>query len=237
MFHDKIVPQTLKEFLISPSRESLKELLLNNTGESDYVDFKSSWVEWTKLAKHILAISNSGGGCLILGVRQEDDGSLTLRGLTDEDFYDKADVDNKLQHLLPSYLTYRTEDYLFQSEVDPLLHSKRFQALIIEYDPRYVPFTSVVTKGELRDGAIYVRQGTKTIEAGNEHLVEIIMKKVHLNGYERSMKSLEEHLSDLRTLLKEFHSSADVRYRQYVEEWIMRKKQRIEKVLGLDTFP
>lgn len=95
----------------------------------------------------------------------------------------------------------------------------------------------MVTKGELRDGAIYVRQGTKTIEAGNEHLVEIIMKKVHLNGYERSMKSLEEHLSDLRTLLKEFHSSADVRYRQYVEEWIMRKKQRIEKVLGLDTFP
>lgn len=152
MFHDKIVPQTLKEFLITPSRESLKELLLNNTGESDYVDFKSSWVEWTKLAKHILAISNSGGGCLILGVRQEDDGSLTLRGLTDEDFYDKADVDNKLQHLLPSYLTYRTEDYLFQSEVDPLLHSKRFQALIIEYDPGMSPLLRWSQKGNSGTG-------------------------------------------------------------------------------------
>ncbi|NQD65922.1 ATP-binding protein [Bacillus haikouensis] len=235
MFYEKIVPLRLRDFLKNPSHESLKELLLHNTGETDYVDFKSDWIEVSKLAKHVLAISNSGGGCIIIGVMQYDDGSIELKGLTDDEFLDKADVDNKLQHLLPKYLRYRTEDFIFTGNIHPLLNMKRFQVLIIDYDPRYVPYTSVVTRGELRYGAIYVRQGTKTIEATNERLVEVILRKVQSGGSDSDERSLQEHLEHLKILQYEYDHTDDDKYKQYLYQLIVRKMQRIESYLDLDA--
>jgi predicted HTH transcriptional regulator len=235
LFYEKIVPLRLRDFLKNPSHESLKELLLHNTGETDYVDFKSDWIEVSKLAKHVLAISNSGGGCIIIGVMQYDDGSIELKGLTDDEFLDKADVDNKLQHLLPKYLRYRTEDFIFTGNIHPLLNMKRFQVLIIDYDPRYVPYTSVVTRGELRYGAIYVRQGTKTIEATNERLVEVILRKVQSGGSDSDERSLQEHLEHLKILQYEYDHTDDDKYKQYLYQLIVRKMQRIESYLDLDA--
>jgi predicted HTH transcriptional regulator len=234
LFYEKIVPLKLRDFLKNPSHESLKELLLHNTGETDYVDFKSDWIEISKLAKHVLAISNSGGGCIIIGVMQYDDGSIELKGLTDDEFLDKADVDNKLQHLLPKYLRYRTEDFIFTGDIHPLLNMKRFQVLVIDYDPRYVPYTSVVTRGELRYGAIYVRQGTKTIEATNERLVEVILRKVQSGGSDSDERSLQEHLEHLKILQYEYDHTDDDKYKQYLHQLVVRKMKRIESYLDLD---
>jgi predicted HTH transcriptional regulator len=235
LFYEKIVPIKLRDFLKNPSHETLKDLLLLNTGETDYVDFKSDWIEVSKLAKHVLAISNSGGGCIIIGVMQYDDGSLELKGLSEEEFLDKADVDNKLQHLLPKYLRYRTEDFIFTGNIHPFLNMKRFQVLIIDYDPRYVPYTSIVTRGELRYGAIYVRQGTKTIEATNDKLVEVILRKVQSGGSDSEERSLQEHLEHLKILQYEYDQSEDEKYKNYLNQLIGRKMKRIENFLDLDS--
>lgn len=235
MFYENIVPLKLRDFLKNPSHETLKELLLHNTGETDYVDFKSDWIEVSKLAKHVLAISNSGGGCIIIGVMQNDDGTVELKGLSDEEFLDKADVDNKLQHLLPKYLRYRTEDFIFTKNIHPLLSMKTFQVLIIDYDPRYVPYTSIVTRGELRYGAIYVRQGTKTIEATNEKLVDVILRKVQSGGSDSDERTLQEHLEHLKILQYEYDHSDDDKYKKYLYQLILRKMKRIENYLDLDT--
>ncbi|WLR51216.1 hypothetical protein LC040_18965 [Bacillus tianshenii] len=40
-------------------------------GETDFLDFKMKWIDLTKLAKHTLAIANSGGGCILMGGRPE----------------------------------------------------------------------------------------------------------------------------------------------------------------------
>ncbi|MCA1054514.1 ATP-binding protein [Rossellomorea aquimaris] len=234
MFYENIVPMRLRDFLKNPSHESLKDLLLHNTGETDYVDFKSDWIEFSKLAKHVLAISNSGGGCIIIGVMQYDDGSVELKGLSDEAFLDKADVDNKLQHLLPKYLRYRTEDFIFTKDIHPLLNTKRFQVLIIDYDPRYVPYTSIVNRGELRYGAIYVRQGTKTIEANNEKLVDVILRKVQSGGSDSDERTLQEHLEHLKILQHEYDHTKDDKYKKYLYHLILRKMNRIEYYLDLD---
>jgi predicted HTH transcriptional regulator len=235
LFYENIVPLKLRDFLKNPSHETLKELLLHNTGETDYVDFKSDWIEVSKLAKHVLAISNSGGGCIIIGVMQNDDGTVDLKGLSDEEFLDKADVDNKLQHLLPKYLRYRTEDFIFTENIHPLLSMKTFQVLIIDYDPRYVPYTSIVTRGELRYGAIYVRQGTKTIEATNEKLVDVILRKVQSGGSDSDERTLQEHLEHLKILQYEYDHSEDDKYKKYLYQLILRKMKRIESYLDLDT--
>ncbi len=235
MFYEKIQPKILAGFLKDPVHANLKELLLRNTGETDFLDFKSKWIDLSKLAKHILAIANSGGGCIIVGVSQKEDGSSSLDGLSDEDFLDKADIDNKLEHYLPKWLSYRTEDFIFDHTADLPLKSKKFQALIIEYDTKYVPYTSIISRGELRYGAIYVRQGTKSLEANHEKLVEIIIRKVQAGGSDSTELSLQEHLHQLRQLYHEHNKQGNGEYENYLEELILRKQKRIEEILGLKT--
>lgn len=233
MFYEFINPSSLQHFLKSPSHETLKDLLLNNTGETDFLDFKSKWIEFTKMAKHILAIANSGGGCIVIGVSQNDEGTISLTGLSDEEFLDKADIDNKLEHLLPKYLRYRAEDFYFIREDHPALRGKMFQVLVIEYDPKYVPYTSVVTRNELRYGAIYTRQGTKTLEASNDKLVDIILRKVQSGGSDVNDFTLKDHLEQLRDLYEELEKHKEDEYGKFLSELIIRKRKRIEFFLDL----
>lgn len=232
MIYEYVYPKSLLHFIKNPSHETLKELLFNNTGETDFLDFKTKWTEFSKMAKHVLAIANSGGGCIIVGVSQNDEGAISLTGLNEDDFLDKADVDNKLANLLPKYLKYRTEDFHFADESFPLLN-KRFQVLIIEYDPKYVPYTSIVHRNELRYGAIYVRQGTKSIEATNDKLVEMILRKVQSGGSGVNEYTLKEHLNQLKELYEERTAHDGDEYRKFIAELIERKKDRIRQLLDI----
>ncbi|MFP7300545.1 helix-turn-helix domain-containing protein [Neobacillus niacini] len=232
MIYEYVYPKSLLHFIKNPSHESLKDLLLHNTGETDFLDFKTKWTEFSKMAKHVLAIANSGGGCIIVGVSQNDEGSILLTGLTEDDFLDKADIDNKLANLLPKYLKYRTEDFYFGGG-EQTLSKKRFQVLIIEYDPKYVPYTSVVQRNELRYGAIYVRQGTKSLEATNDKLVEIILRKVQSGGSGVNEYTLKEHLDHLKELYDELALQKNNDYSQFIAEVIDRKKDRIRQLLDI----
>ncbi|WP_019241839.1 MULTISPECIES: AlbA family DNA-binding domain-containing protein [Bacillus] len=234
MKYANVVPATLRQFMLDPTIDHLKNILLQNTGETDFLDFKSKWIDMTKLAKHVLAISNSGGGCIIVGVSQQDDGTPVLDGLKPEDILDKADVDNKLEHLLPKYIKYRTEDFTFSQRTHDLLKGKTFQVLIIEYDPKYVPYTSVINQGELKYGAIYIRQGTKSIEASNEKLVEIILRKVQAGGSSVEEFNLRDHLQQLNILIDELHSDHNEEYIQFLQELIEEKKNCIRKYLQIN---
>ncbi|WCN38634.1 RNA-binding domain-containing protein [Aneurinibacillus uraniidurans] len=233
MFYEDIQPQKLKDFLLDPTHDTLCDLLLHNTGETDFLDFKAKWIDLTKLAKHILAIANSGGGSIIVGVGQQADGSSSLDGLSNQDFLDKADVDNKLGNYLPSWVKYRTEDFIFDGQASAPFTDKKFQVLIIEYDPKYVPYTSIISRGELRYGAIYIRQGTKSIEASNEKLLEIILRKVKAGDAYSTDLTLIEHLTQLKHLYAERNRQADDDYERFIERVIERKQRRIEQVLDV----
>lgn len=233
MFYENINPLSVQHFLEKPSYKSFKDVLLGNTGETDFLDFKAKWIDFTKMAKHILAIANSGGGIIVVGVSQNDEGTISITGLDEKDFLDKADVDNKLENILPKYLKYRVEDFYFVRESNPLLKGKMFQVIIIDYDPKYVPYTSIVTRNELRYGAIYIRQGTKSIEATNEKLVEMILRKVQSGGSDVNDFTLKDHLQQLHDLYDEYAKYKDEEYGQYLVDLINRKKSRIEHFLDL----
>lgn len=235
MFFSNIYPSSLKQFMIDPTIDHLKNVLLKNTGETDFLDFKTKWIDFTKLAKHILAISNSGGGCIIVGVGQLNDGTPILEGLDSSELLDKADIDNKLEHLLPKYLKFRTEDFVFPSRSHEKLQGKAFQVLIIEYDPKYVPYTSIVNQGELKYGAIYIRQGTKSIEANNEKLVEIILRKVQSGGSGVQDFNLRDHLQHLKVLYEEVKTQTDEDYSLFLNELIEEKQNTIRKYLHIHT--
>jgi predicted HTH transcriptional regulator len=233
MFYEHIQPRLLLHFLQEPTHDSFRELLLYNTGETDFLDFKKTWIDLTKLAKHILAIANSGGGGIVIGVSQKEDGTVSLDGLSDKEFLDKADVDNKLDNYLPNWLKYRTEDFIFEEKEGDALSGKKFQVLIIEYDPKYVPYTSIISRGELRYGAIYVRQGTKSIEASHEKVVEIVLRKVQSSAAYSTELSLQEHLFQLKQLYNELNKQSEDEYQTFIQNLILLKKKRIAEILDV----
>jgi predicted HTH transcriptional regulator len=235
MFYENVVPFVLQSFLKNPSHENLKEVLLHNSGETDFLDFKMKWSDFSKLAKHILAIANSGGGSIIVGVTQNEDGAASLIGVKDEHYIDKADIDNKLQHLLPKYLKYRVEDFYFSTSENAALNGKLFQVLLIEYDPKYVPYTSISNRNELRYGAIYIRQGTKSLEATNEKLVEMIVRKVQTGVSDSNELSLKEHLNQLKSLYEASDELAHLDYQDFIKHLILNKKKRIQQYLDLSS--
>ena len=56
--------EEFSKFFENPSREALRELLKFQVGEFDPYDFKASWPILSKVARHFLALANSGGGFL-----------------------------------------------------------------------------------------------------------------------------------------------------------------------------
>ena len=60
-------------FLKEPTKENFRRFLLENCGEMDEIDYKDKWIEKGRLAKTILSMANSGGGVIIVGVREEND--------------------------------------------------------------------------------------------------------------------------------------------------------------------
>jgi hypothetical protein len=115
--NSKTVHEAFSRFFESPTRESLRALLKEHVGELRNCDFKEDWPEMGALAKHLIGIGNAGGGCLVLGVKENADKSTSPEGL--KQIKDKADISNGLK----TYPTYPQEDY--QAFVRRLLDEKK----------------------------------------------------------------------------------------------------------------
>ena len=53
----------------NPSRDGFVTFVKESCGEQDNIDFKEKWIEKSKLAKIMLAIANSGGGMVVIGIK------------------------------------------------------------------------------------------------------------------------------------------------------------------------
>ena len=73
-----------------PTRKRLREVLRSNVGELPNYGFKARWPTFSKVARHLLGIGNSGGGCLVAGAAEKEGGVFEAEGL--EKLADKADI-------------------------------------------------------------------------------------------------------------------------------------------------
>ena len=94
------------------------------------IDFKAQLEANSKLAKHILGIANYGGGAIVFGVRQEDDGSLEYIGVTE--IMDKADIAKKLNAFVPSNLNYNVHEFVFEDSEYEKLQKHRANCLSLQ---------------------------------------------------------------------------------------------------------
>ena len=178
-------------------------MLQNHLGEEDYLDFKKEWPEKEKEARHILAMGNSGGGCIVFGVMQNDDGTFEIKGL--EKLKDTADLRKEVKSYLPSSLKYNIKDFSYDNSEYEAMKGKKFQILIVEDNPFELPFVCCKDGEKIKDGDIYVRKGTESEKANNFEISEMIKRKIKETKIPRNNinMSLDKHLEQLKVLYAE----------------------------------
>lgn len=197
-----LIKDELYDVLKNPTRENFRYLLQNHLGEEDYLDFKKEWPDKEKEARHILAMANSGGGCIIFGVLQRDDGTFEITGL--DKFKDAADLRKEIKGYLPSNLKYYVKDFNYESSEYEALVGKKFQILIVEDTPVELPFICCKDGEKIKDGDIYVRKGTESEKANNYEISKIIERKMNVSKIPRmNNMDLKKHLEQLKILYNE----------------------------------
>ncbi|RSV33120.1 ATP-binding protein [Sphingomonas sp. ABOLH] len=192
--------EELAAVLEDPSRDSFRNLLRDHTGEAANLDFKAEWPADEKLARHVLALGNSGGGCIVIGVAERPDKSLDPAGLTE--FKDKVDVTKKVNPLIPDTLmrNLHIDDFAYETSDYQALQGKRFQLVSVLPDPEHLPYVAERANGDARAAAIYVRRGTESVEASHEELQHIINARIATGHSTAAAMKLEDHLDQLQVL-------------------------------------
>lgn len=189
------------EFLNKPTKDNFRVFLKNNCGELDEIDFKEQWVEKGHLAKTMLAMANARGGIIVVGIRENEDGSLVPEGINE--FKDKAVINNEISKLIPPELDYEIFDYSYEASEYEALQGKKFQLLIVHDTPDRLPFISRGETTDFEKDTIYVRRGTKCEKASAADIDKLLNAKIENIFRESSNLSLDQHLSQLRTLYNE----------------------------------
>ena len=189
-------------FLEQPSRDGLREIIRTQYGELPELDFKADWPESAKVAKHILAMGNSRGGCLVLGI-SEQDGVMEATGL--RSLMDKAALDSGVRRFIPLALMeqLRVMDFSYDASEYPKLVGKAFQVVLVPDDPSNLPFMALAETTGLRKTAIYVRRLASSEEATYEELQGLINRKLATGHSTQHGIDLAGHLLDLRILYSE----------------------------------
>lgn len=196
----KSIKEEFAKFFETPSRESLRDLLKNNLGEFPHCDFKRSWPDFSKMAKHLLGLANSDGGCIIIGVGEKNDKTLEIIGI--ESLNDKSNCFNSLKKYLPPKLLNEVEilDFAYKDSEYGELVGKTFQAILVSSNVKYIPFISCSAGENINENEIYIRRGTSTEQANYEGLQKIINKRIDTDYSSKAELDLEEHLEQLKVL-------------------------------------
>ncbi len=204
---NKRYKEDFARFFESPSREGWRDLLQGQLGELDAVDFKQNWPSASKLARHVIGLANTRGGCLIAGIAEKDDKSFEPVGLAS--FMDKADIQKSVKKYLPVQLKYEIFDFAYEDSEYPKLIGKKFQVLMVEDKPQYIPFIARCDGDGIRENALYVRRGTNTEEANYEELQEILNHRIETGYSSRGEFDLNRHLSELNSLYRHIAATVD----------------------------
>lgn len=168
--------ENLEKFLKNPIPDNLCKLLNENIEEMKNFDFKEIWSSWEKIAKHILGITNSGIGAIIIGISQKDD-KFDIKGLQKK--FDKSDIEKGLRKYIPGRLDYIIHDFVYpDTHQDKLFAGKKFQGIVIKDNSSNIPFISLSEGNDIKKGIVYCRKGTNTEMADNDDIQEIIKRRI-----------------------------------------------------------
>ena len=214
------------EFFEAPSSETLRPLLKLSVGETNNIDYKEQWPEKDKLAKHVLALANSQGGILIVGVAEAD--VLQSTGL--EKLKDKTDISKQLSTYIPKELTYEVLDFNYKSSENSELKGKMFQVLLVECNPAHLPYIATKSGSELKNNTIYVRRGCSSVEAEHADVRVLFDLRIGTQEAAKRLLNLDEHLEQLKLL---YGQREQQRYTGSIWENFFLKSSKTSRLSGM----
>ena len=176
----------------NPSRDGFKTFLKESCGELDNIDFKEKWITKGKLAKIMLAMANTGGGVIVLGIQENKDDNYLAVGI--DELKDAADVEKEIKKLVPRNLSYSVLNFIYDDEIYGEYAGKKFQAIIIADAPEQLPFFSIGASDDIEKDCVYVRRGTSSEKASARDFETMIQRKLENVFKESNDLSLKEHL-------------------------------------------
>ena len=182
----------------NPSRDGFKTFLKESCGELDNIDFKEKWITKGKLAKIMLAMANTGGGVIVLGIQENKDDNYLAVGI--DELKDAADVEKEIKKLVPRNLSYSVLNFIYDDEIYGEYAGKKFQAIIIADAPEQLPFFSIGASDDIEKDCVYVRRGTSSEKASARDFETMIQRKLENVFKESNNLSLKEHLEQLQCL-------------------------------------
>lgn len=182
----------------NPSRDGFKTFLKESCGELDNIDFKEKWITKGKLAKIMLAMANTGGGVIVLGIQENKDDNYLAVGI--DELKDAADVEKEIKKLVPRNLSYSVLNFIYDDEIYGEYAGKKFQAIIIADAPEQLPFFSIGASDDIEKDCVYVRRGTSSEKASSRDFETMIQRKLENVFKESNDLSLKEHLEQLQFL-------------------------------------
>jgi predicted HTH transcriptional regulator len=187
------------DFCDNPSRDKFRKLILNNTGEDNDLDFKTEVYEHYKIAKDIIAMSNTKGGALIFGIT-EDKTTSSFEPIGLINLEDKTPFQTKLGLYLPEQLEYSIIDINYQESEYSKLNNKKFRVIIVSYTPQYLPFLPKKDGKDIYKKNIYIRHNSSTIIAEYPNVQDVINRRL-ATGYSSSRElSLKEQFEELKLM-------------------------------------
>ena len=182
----------------NPSRDGFKTFLKESCGELDNIDFKEKWITKGKLAKIMLAMANTGGGVIVLGIQENKDDNYLAVGI--DELKDAADVEKEIKKLVPRNLSYSVLNFIYDDEIYGEYAGKKFQAIIIADAPEQLPFFSIGASDDIEKDCVYVRRGTSSEKASARDFETMIQRKLENVFKESNDLSLKEHLEQFKFL-------------------------------------
>lgn len=182
----------------NPSRDGFKTFLKESCGELDNIDFKEKWITKGKLAKIMLAMANTGGGVIVLGIQENKDDNYLAVGI--DELKDAADVEKEIKKLVPRNLSYSVLNFIYDDEIYGEYAGKKFQAIIIADAPEQLPFFSIGASDDIEKDCVYVRRSTSSEKASARDFETMIQRKLENVFKESNDLSLKEHLEQLQFL-------------------------------------
>lgn len=154
--------------------------------ESKYVEFKDHFdpqllSEWCEILKDIVALANSGGGVLVIGV--QNNGALSGQDVTPVLALDAAKVSDQVHKY--------TSKHFSGCEIQSVSRdSQEIAAIVVSGTDVPLVFTKAGTytvegdgkkpkhKSAFREGVVYVRHGAKSEPATSDDLDEMISRRL-----------------------------------------------------------
>jgi predicted HTH transcriptional regulator len=193
--------ENLDSFLKNPNRDNLRSLLRLESVEDNDLEFKRQLIPHDDIARHILAMSNKNGGAIVFGVNEVQDNVFQCDGL--ENVPDMTDFEKNLSNYVPSELK---RDNFFNTILqrfdgnDSDFPGKMFLVIVVNYNPRYMPFVSTKEGGKLKKNTIYIWRNRASEPANHDEIQEILNKRIETEYSTTNERELVEHLEELKKL-------------------------------------